>query len=110
MGTVKGEEDMMKEIMTYGPIACGVDADPIENYKGYDIIKDQGKEINHIVSVVGWGTDPDGTKYWIMRNSWGEFWGNEGWARVLRGNGGAIQIESDCAWANPVLTMRQIAT
>ena len=99
-GPVSGADEMAKEIMTRGPIACGVDAMPLENYTG-GIISDPGAHIDHIISIIGWGTDAEsGQEYWEMRNSWGEFWGEMGYARVAKGKN-ALQIESSCAWAVP---------
>lgn len=47
---------MMAELQR-GPIACGVDADPLEKYTGGILIDKTGADsINHIVSVVGYGT------------------------------------------------------
>jgi cathepsin X len=100
-GTVKGEEAMMNEIITRGPIACGVNAVPILNYTGGVFLHaDQPKfnSVDHEVAVVGWGVDENGVKYWDMRNSWGEYWGEMGWGRIERGQD-TLKLESGCDWA-----------
>mgnify|MGYP001169540711 CR=1 FL=1 len=89
---------MQKELLSRGPIACNVDANPILNYTG-GIVTDKSDSTDHTISVVGWGTDADRGLYWIVRNSWGEFWGEMGYARVAKGNN-ALKLEGGCNWAS----------
>lgn len=98
---VRGEFQMMAELQR-GPIACAIATpESFVNWLGWDIYEDRNHstDIDHIISVVGYGTD-NGKDYWILRNSWGTYWGHYGWARVARGINN-IMIEQDCAWATP---------
>ena len=40
---------------------------------------------NHAVTLVGWGQNAFGVKYWIVKNSWGPYWGMNGYAYIRRG-------------------------
>jgi len=93
-GSVRGSDAMQAEIFNRGPIACGIAADPLLNYEG-GIVVNSDRGVDHIVSVVGWGTDSEAGKYWTVRNSWGEFWGEFGYVRVAFGSLGM----TNCNWA-----------
>ena len=99
-GSISGKDAMMNEIETNGPISCEIDDTYLLNYtRGILQQKVNSTEINHAVSVVGWGTvniENKNLSYWIIRNSWGEYWGNMGFVNVAFGS---YLIESHCVWA-----------
>lgn len=71
-----------------GPISISVGAGNTEwfQYEG-GIIDDYQAcppNLDHAVVLVGYGTD-DKTKqeYWIIKNSWGNDWGEQGYVRIL---------------------------
>lgn len=40
----------------------------------------------HAMKCLGWGVDPlSGKPYWLVANSFGKDWGENGFARILRG-------------------------
>jgi len=96
-GSISGSDAMMTEIFNRGPIACNIDAGPIVDYTT-GIVTATSSTTDHTVSVVGWGMDAEEGRYFIVRNSWGEYWGEQGFVRV---KDGALNLGSDCYWATP---------
>ena len=85
-GLVNGTDAMMQELQR-GPIACTVAVtDGFENYEG-GVFRDTTGDtsMDHSISVIGYGTDEEGTDYWLGRNSWGEYWGESGYFKIVRG-------------------------
>lgn len=61
----------------------------IQNYKG-DVYQgcsypQDKNRIDHVVTVVGYGTTDSGVPYWLIKNSWGNWWGEGGYFRMKRG-------------------------
>ena len=100
-GHAIGEEAMKKELYHRGPLACGIAVpEALEEYTGGIFNDTTGDlEIVHDISVVGYGVE-DGTKYWLVRNSWGHHWGENGFFRVVRGVNN-IAIETNCEFGVP---------
>merc|ERR1712107_942107 len=94
MRTQMRQSAIKNEIYQRGPIACGIDAMPLLNWES-GIISTAGSGSDHVISVVGWGKDASQGQYWIVRNSWGEYWGEMGYVRVAFG---ALNVESQCSW------------
>eukprot|EP00038_Savillea_parva_P007691 m.171885 g.171885 ORF g.171885 m.171885 type:complete len:635 (+) comp13441_c0_seq1:550-2454(+) len=109
--TVGSEEKLKAEIMNNGPLACGIHATdeleafgtttPVDHYPG-GIFTQRVllPTANHILSIVGWGTDPTHGPYWILRNSWGTYWGENGFGKIKMGMDN-LGVEHSCSWATP---------
>jgi len=103
-GSIAGVTQMQAEIYARGPISCGIEATAqFEAYTGGVYSEyDPNPGINHIISVVGWGVESNGTAYWIGRNSWGTPWGEIGWFRIVLGQPDYnLGIETGCAFGVP---------
>jgi len=106
-GSITDGVDALKaEVYARGPISCGIDATPtLEAFNGPDMVYSEYNPnwgINHMVSIVGYGVENSTTSYWIVRNSWGQPWGIEGFFRIVMGNSDYnLGIETMCAFAVP---------
>lgn len=78
--------DKIKEaICKYGPVACSMNATPLfQNFAGNGVFYEQPSNYNspssnHAVMIVGWD---DNKGAWLMRNSWGTGWGDDGYCWI----------------------------
>jgi len=97
---------MKAEITKNGPISCGIHVtDAFENYTG-GVYSEKVRFglINHEISVTGFGVD-EVTKepFWWGRNSWGTYWGIDGFFKMKMGGDG-LNIEKDCVAGIPTYT------
>ena len=92
-----GQEDLLKEaVFVHGPVAVAIaiPTNPL-SFKNYyrGITSCPGDaELNHAVLVVGYGTEATGEDYWLIKNSYGETWGDEGYFKLRRNVGNQCGI------------------
>jgi len=102
------EEALKIAVATQGPISVGIHAtDSFQDfgfrfhnssvYYGTDC-KSDFKSGNHGVAVVGYGTE-DGKDYWLVKNSWGSDWGEEGYIKMARNKNNNCGIAIDACYA-----------
>lgn len=102
--TIKGEEDIMRELVTNGPVVASFKVfSDILHYKSGVYQHAAGAEPRggHAVKLIGYGVE-NGTKYWLLTNSWNSDWGDGGFFKMLRGEN-ECEIEQHICAGDPKL-------
>lgn len=99
------EAALMDAVATRGPISISIDAS-LDSFSFYHsgvfsdpACKNGLNDLDHTVLLVGYGTDVDGTDYWIVKNSWSTHWGNEGYVWIAR-NGNLCGVATTPTYVN----------
>jgi len=82
-------EPLIRAVAQTGPVAVSVAAGTWHAY-GAGVFDFCGKDavVDHAVVLIGYGIDKvRNEKYWLIKNSWGSTWGENGKIRLLRQEG-----------------------
>ncbi|WOK98259.1 hypothetical protein Cni_G06969 [Canna indica] len=81
----ENDENALKKAVANQPVSVAIEAGgrDFQLYKSGIFDGSCGTELDHGVVAVGYGTE-NGRDYWIVRNSWGENWGEGGYVRMER--------------------------
>lgn len=101
---------LLEAVLTVGPVAVNMDASAWFMYESgvFNGCKTDRIDIDHVVELVGVGSDADFGDFWLLRNSWGTAWGEKGYIRIARastimcGEDEAPQDGVDCVLPVPL--------
>lgn len=96
------DEDSLALAVAQQPVSVAIEANLIRHYyKGVFDNPNCGSNLNHGVVVVGYEQKTKKGDYWVVKNSWGSRWGENGYIRIRKGgrkDGGVCGIALQAAY------------
>jgi len=88
MSISSNETDIAVSLVEIGPLSVCMNAAELSYYHSgiYDPKFCDPDSLDHAVLIVGYGTE-NNVPYWIVKNSWSDSWGEDGYFRIIRGQG-----------------------
>jgi len=79
------DEEIQAAVMTAGAVEGGFFVmEDFMNYKSGIYKYQEGRQLGgHAVKIIGWGHDTVAGFYWVVQNSWGASWGEQGYFRIV---------------------------
>jgi cathepsin L len=95
------EEDLTDKLAEKGPISVFIDAARL-SFQLYSsgVYYDpncSSIQLNHFMLAVGYGAE-DVSEYYIVKNSWGTSWGDNGYIKMSRNRNNNCGIATDASW------------
>jgi C1A family cysteine protease len=85
MNISRDEEQLRRAVFELGPISIGLDFSELQFYRrGVANPRFCSDYPDHALLLVGFGEE-HGEPFWLVKNSWGERWGEQGYFRLARG-------------------------
>ena len=92
--SIPATQAIKSAIMNYGAVGAGIAADDaFQNIQPGTVFKDTGStQIDHDIILIGWD---DSKGAWLLRNSWGTVWADQGYCWIAYG---ANCVGTEAVW------------
>lgn len=92
------DEEALLKAVSKQPVSVSIDGSgrPFQFYKSGVFTGECATRTNHAVNIIGYGKNSNRIKYWLVKNSWGTNWGEDGFGMVQRESG---NVEGLCGLA-----------